>query len=369
MYNMAGLLTRIHHRATLEVKKTLLANRYYNWYVFSRQLSRAWEEEVKKHYQKRTEQTERGLNDLKHEEHGEKRKLVIAMCNGWVESGGLADRLKGIISTYLLCQEMGWDFRLHFIHPFALEDFLVPNTYDWRIDASEICYTTPDATPVTLEIGSDSRYQAKKQKEWLRQQIRQAEGKQVHVFTNAMFAYHDQYGDAFRRLFKPSASLAHAIDEQLKMLGQPYVSISARFLGVLGDFQDTTKVTALPKDKQQQLLETNLQKLEEIHLKHPNEKVLVNSDSKTFLSHAAQRPYVHTIPGQIIHLDVESPQGTSTYNTYEKTFLDFFMIAHADNIYRLKTRWMHASGFPYAASLVYGKAFHPLTFPLTPHHP
>ena len=351
---MANLWKRINRRASLEVTRGLLANRYYNWYVFSRQLSDDLTGKIQPHY-------------VQGNEKREKTDEVVVVHNGWTESGGLADRLRGIVSTYLLCKEMGREFRILFTHPFPLEMFLVPNTYDWRIKEKDVIFDWQQATPLCLEIGSESRWQTKRQKAFLRKGIEAAEGKQVHIYTNALFAYFEGFGQAFQELFRPSERLQAAIDRELQTLGKGYVSVSARFMGVFGDFKDTMEGGLLPGDKQELLLSSCIKKLEQIHAKHPEVKMLVNSDSTTFLNRARQFPYVYTIPGHILHLDVT--EGTKNdeqlYQTYEKTFLDFFMIAHAAEVYRLQGKWMRsATGFPFAASLLYGKPFHKAKFSL-----
>lgn len=358
---MANPFRRAYKRLRFETKRCLLANRYYNWYVFSRELTRIWDEKLQKHYPVKEEQL--GAN-AQHKK--EERKLVITICNGWIENGGWADRLKGILSTYMLCQEMGADFRVHFVHPFNLDRFLAPNTYDWYIKETEIHYSQPAATPVALEIGADSPYQAKKQKQWLKERIERAQGTQVHVYTNAMFSYLGDYSKAFHELFRPTDELQKAIDNQIQVLGDKYVSVSARFLGALGDFQDTTQGEQLPDKEKERLIDACIKQIEHIHSIHPTQKILVNSDSHTFLSYADKLPYTYIVAGNILHFDTSRNDiaEEKIYQTYEKTFLDFFLIANASDIYRLKTRWMHSSGFPYAASLINHRRFHSIKFQL-----
>lgn len=344
---MTNLGRRICRRASIEADKLLKGNRYHNWYVFTKQLSDELEGQILPHY---TSAGEEGASE------GEE---VVVVHNGWTESGGLADRLRGIVSTYLLCKELGRKFRILFTHPFPLELFLVPNAYDWRISKEAVKFSLQQAKPVCLEVGSESRWQAHKQKAFIQRGIEAAEGKQVHIYTNALFAYYEGFGKAFQELFKPSERLQATINKERKTLGEGYVSVSARFMGALGDFTDTTVGDALPEDKKHLLLKACMAQLEQIHQQHPQVRLLVNSDSTTFLAQASQYPFVYTIPGRILHLDV--PDGKqdeeSLYQTYEKTLLDFFMIAHADVVYRLQGQWMRASGFPYAASLVYEKPF------------
>ncbi len=360
MYDMTSLPKRIHQGITRRVTRRLYPNQYYNWYVFSQQLTRALKQQVAPHYPTVMSHfaTEKSTDNV--------GKTVVSIHNGWTESGGLADRLKGIVSTYQLCQEMHIPFRIHFTHPFPLESFLVPNTYDWRISPSHLCYTQPQTLPVCLEIGSESLWQQRRQKQYLQHAFQKAKGTQIHVYTNAAFACSNEFGKSFHELFKPSERLQAAIDHQLDLIGQPYVSVSARFLGILGDFTDTMPTAVLPLNQQQQLIEACLHQIETIRQAHPHATILVNSDSTTFLQRASQLPYTYTIPGQILHLDVKADDKSqeTVFETYEKTLLDFFMISHAQTVYRLTGPGMHCSGFPYIASQVGGNTFRPITFTL-----
>ena len=360
---MTTFLKNIHKGITRKVTRWLYLNRYYNWYVFSRHLTLALKQQVMPHYPIDTEShSATKVNSAPMETD----KTVIAIHNGWTESGGLADRLKGIVSTYQLCQEMHLPFRIHFTHPFPLELFLVPNTYDWHISPSSLCYTQPQTIPVCLEIGSESLWQQQQQKHFLQCAFQKTESTQIHVYTNAVFACSKGFGKAFHELFKPSERLQASINHQLNLIGQLYVSVSTRFLGALGDFIDTMPTATLPPCRQQQLIDACLQKIETIRQAHPHATILVNSDSTTFLKHARQLSYTYIISGQILHLDVkaneENPKGA--FETYEKTLLDFFMISHAQTVYRLTGPGMHNSGFPYVAALVGGKPFHSITLNL-----
>lgn len=351
---ITNLWNRIGRRASFETDRILKSNRYYNWYVFCRRLSNEMEQTIMPHYT----------------QEGNHEKVcgseVVVIHNGWTESGGLADRLRGIVSTFLLCKEIGRDFRIMFTHPFPLEMFLQPNTYDWRIHEENVRFSLSQASPVFLEIGSESRWQSIEQKKFLRKHITEACEKQVHVYTNALFAYHENFSEVFHELFKPSERLQHSIDRELTTLGKDYVSVSARFVGALGDFDDTVDVDVLPTDKKEWLLNVCMTEIEKIHTMHPEATLLVNSDSNTFLQRAQQLPYVHIISGTIIHLDVTKNKTEEVYETYEKTFLDFFMIANAKCIYRLTGKWVRPSGFPYAASLINGRPFHSIDFTFQP---
>ena len=58
----------------------------------------------------------------------ENNKTAIVMFDGKMAAGGLCDRLRGVISVYQTCKEKNISFKLNFVHPFNLQEFLVPNT-------------------------------------------------------------------------------------------------------------------------------------------------------------------------------------------------------------------------------------------------
>lgn len=345
---MGNVLVRTHHFIKRNVQRALLANRYYNWYVFSRSLSRKWKEEMNLHY------AQRGNRAL------DSSKTVVFLCNGFVENGGWADRLKGILSTYLVCKEQDIPFRLLFTYPFQLSDYLVPNTYDWRIFPEDVVFEHPYSDILTLEIGEESDYQAKKQHELLSEQIAQSKACQIHVCTNAHFCYQADFAALFNELFRPSENLLSSIEKQKELLGEDYISLSGRFINSLGDFIDTQQGEPLPPPLKQQLINACIDQIEDLHDQYPDKRILINSDSITFLSAVQELDYTYVIPGKVLHLDT-APTDAS-YQLYEKTFLDYFMIAHASAVYRLETQWMHSSGFPYSAAKIYDKPFHSIQF-------
>ena len=76
------------------------------------------------------------------------RKQVICMFDGRTDHYGMTDRLRGIVSAYAVSKEMGYDFRIYFITPFQLEDYLQPNLFDWTIRPEDISYHPADSMAV-----------------------------------------------------------------------------------------------------------------------------------------------------------------------------------------------------------------------------
>ena len=104
MYDMTSLLKKIHKGITRRVTKRLYPNRYYNWYVFSRQLTHALKQQVLPHYPTSLSTLSSTSSSTMPDSAAERTtdhtdQTVVAIHNGWTESGGLADRLKGIVST------------------------------------------------------------------------------------------------------------------------------------------------------------------------------------------------------------------------------------------------------------------------------
>ena len=259
-----------------------------------------------------------------------------------------------------MCKQLDIKFRLVFNNPFELKEYLEPNNYNWLEDNLNLRYDIPKDNILILDATQDSPYQKMKQKKWLQRLLSKRNG-QIHVYTNAAFSYDYGYHELFHELFKPTDRLQSAIDKQLSAIDSRYISISCRFLNLLGDFNETHGYdNHLPEEEKETILSSVLMQVEKLHLKHPDCKILCNSDSVTFLKRVLQFDYTYVIPGEVTHIDAKGSHGD--YHKYEKTFLDFFMIANADHIYLLKTGQMFKSGYPYAASKLYNKPFDTISF-------
>ena len=287
-------------------------------------------------------------------------KRAICVYDGKIKNGGLADRLRGIVSVYEVCKEQNIDFKILFTAPFRLSEYLVPNNVDWNIKEHELNYNTTiiDICYIDTQTGSD--YEAKRQKQWFRREFKKRY-KEFHVRTNALFSYDGDYPTLFNELFKPSPKLQSSIEKHKKILGTSYISTSFRFMNLLNDFNETVELhSKLTKEEQNELIAKNIEQLQLLHNKFPNKRILVNSDSTTFLQTAAKLDYVYVIPGNITHIDGKNKE--NEYKAYEKTFLDFFMIVNAEKIYLMRTGQMYNSGYPFAASKIYNKPFEKIEF-------
>lgn len=291
------------------------------------------------------------------------RKTVVAMYDGRRRHGGLADRLRSIATVYAYCRENGLDFRLHFTAPFRLEEYLLPNRYDWRIADDELCYNRRDARPVYIgaargDFERDKRFQRKMVRKFLALPY-----KQLHVYTS-MYYEEERFGELFDELFRPAPALQRAVDEATATLagGGMFVSVSTRFRELLGDFRERRDRPAqgLPDAEQEALIARCCARIERIRAQHPEAaSVLVTSDSARFLERAARLEGVRVLPGRIAHMDVADG---SQAEVHAKTFLDFLVLSRAAELYLLVTGGMYAGNFAKRAAQLGGRPYHEVRF-------
>ncbi len=287
------------------------------------------------------------------------RKMIVCMFDGRTDHYGMTDRLRGIVSSYYICKELGYDFRIHFVNPFQLENYLAPNLVDWRIDPDLLCYNTQDAT--VMYCGSNGTHvEPFFQKRWFRKCFR-ASCKQVHVYTNAHLLPHGkQFGALFNELFRPTEKVENAVRQTTGMLTNVYYTISLRFQRLLGDFVERDGVDITPEE-QEKLMERCVRKIEELHQQLDNGKrIVLMSDSMRFLSYATERLYyVCYVPGKVLHIDFcdSTPDEVNI-----KLFADIFIISRAERAYLLQTGKMYNSGFPRRAAQVGNVPFRHIRF-------
>lgn len=276
------------------------------------------------------------------------KPFVVSMFCGNTASGGLIDRLRGAVSVFLSCQETHRDFKLHFTHPFPLTDYLVPADYDWRVNAEEVSFDPRQTEIVVCDSQAGTLWEERHQRRYIENKLKHHPDRQIHCYTNAPYCYKLGFADAFRQLFKPAPTLSRHIDEVKAAIGGSYITVSARFCNLLDDFNEEVYGEPLGHDEREALLDRCLSQLRLLKERHTEERIVVCSDSTTFLRRASETCGAYSVPGNVSHIGNDSPHD---YAYYEKTFLDFFVISQAAHVYLLLAEGMHRSGFPYAAAL------------------
>lgn len=287
------------------------------------------------------------------------KPMLVFMADGRIAQGGIADRLRGILTLFDFCLENGLDFRLFHTHPFDMEDYLIPGEYDWRVSQSELSMNSNDAKAFVLNTpkhGMDDR-EAGFQHRVFKKMFLGKRYKQIHVYTIFDYA-EDRFPELFRKLFRFSPRLQEELNRAAETLGNDYISVSCRFLESLGDFEEPMPMTEpLPEDAQEALIESCLQKIRELHI--PGQNVLVTADSMKFLKRAEELDFVKVIPGKVAHLSVA---GSERSESDMKTFVDFFTIAKARKSYLLLGGPMYNGNFAKRASQIGGHPYEVIRF-------
>ena len=279
------------------------------------------------------------------------RAVVFMALNETTFSGGLSDRLRGIVSVYAECKRQGRPFRIVF-EPLHLEDYLASNEYDWRIWEDEIDWDLAKSYPcVLLTYHNDphNRWQHFVQSTVLRSYFRK-HCHQLHVFTN-MIPSDEGYQTLFHELFRPTDDLQQLIGYHLEKLGGKgnYISCTFRFRQLLGDFKEGGDT--LPVEQREAYIERCIETVKKLHKQYGDKNILVTADSSTFLSELKEKslPYVYVMPGKVVHLGFTSDASKAVYM---KSFLDMYMISYADTVYLVRDKLMYHSGFPLRAALL-----------------
>lgn len=286
-------------------------------------------------------------------------KKVVFMCDATSASGGLVDRLRAIVSIYKTCRDLNLELRILFTEPFNLNEYLQPNKVQWETDAEELNYNLKTTDICFISTPTREKWLADMQEQWFKKEFKK-NYHEFHVISNTSYSYNYDFATLFSELFKPSPHLQSLINTQKRIIGNNYISVSCRFRDLLGDFNETCPLNLnLSIKEKEELIIKNVKQIEILHNKFPDKKILVNSDSTRFLNAAKEKEYTYVIPGEIGHIDSKEVNHTEIH---DKTFTDFFMIAHAEHIYLLQTGLMFESGFPWAASLIYNRPYTRIEF-------
>ena len=287
-------------------------------------------------------------------------KLVVCMVDGRMHHGGLCDRLRGIVSVWSVCRAMNIGFKVFFRYPFSLEEYLMPNAFDWTISDSELCYNSLDAFP--LFCGTNGTHVEQGfQRMWFVKNFKK-DVKQIHVYTNAHLEKGSGFMPLFNELFKPSPILQQTVDNVISNIGKPFIAVTARFQQLLGDFKEGDgEFDVLPPDEQSLLMERSLKAVENIYMSQKNRlPILLTADSERFLDYATGRlPYVHRVPGNLVHMDFAS---SMAHEAQLKSFADLLALSYAERVFLIKTGKMYNSGFPRIGALIGGKPFKLIRF-------
>ena len=283
-----------------------------------------------------------------------KQPAFVFMVDGMTFHGGMCDRFKGIISLYAYCKYHAIPFRIRYVYPFKLEDYLSPAAYDWTLRPHE--YTDNPIYCRILYMRGEHLARRLLKLRSTRRQIHYYSNRDCLTQINKAFAEDNKgydWGNLFKELFKPTPILNLHIELIKKELGENYYAAVFRFQDLLGDFHEYHYNPLGDPKKAEQLIAQCLDALEKLKSSHKNIPWLVTSDSKTFLQRVTAIKGVHIIPGTLIHMDgAKKDIHKASSDAYLKSFVDFYMLTQAKKIYRIGTSYMYPSEFPVYAAKV-----------------
>jgi len=290
------------------------------------------------------------LNKDKENTSLQKEKLAIYMVlKETTFSGGLSDRFRAMTSIYAECKRQHIPFKINF-GTLNLIDYLVPNQYDWTIEEKDICFDTNSVYPCTLltyHSNLKNPIQRWSQNTILKHYLKK-NYQQIHIYSN-MVAEDGQYGKLFHELFKPSELLQQQLNLRLQEIGgkQTYIAMVFRFRQLLGDFKEGGET--LPEKERKAYIKRCIETVQQQHQKNSDCKILVTSDSSTFLQAVQEQPYVYIIPGKVVHIGFSFDADKMTYM---KSFIDYYMLSYAKKVILVRDKKMYHSGFALRAALL-----------------
>lgn len=280
--------------------------------------------------------------------------MVVCALDSDVYNCGFADRLRGILSGYAYAKINNLPFKIIHKNPYLLEDYLKPNSFDWtNKNGVRINFWLSDIIVSLNDLQTANKL------------FKHKTNKPLYLFTNnnLLLLINQHYGtdyhfsELFNELFRPSDILDFELSKCFKKLGRDYISISFRFLDLLGDSFEGNP-NSLPEWEKEDLITKCIAKINEIQKKEPSTpKILVTADSMVFLQRIKGLNDIYVIPGQTGHSGFK---GSS--DIMMKTFLDFIVISQAKKVYLVKGPGMYQSHFASSAAQIQDRPFEIISF-------
>lgn len=281
----------------------------------------------------------------------DKKRFICYYKSGSPDCPGLADRLKALVTGYVLATENGYPFYIYHDLGFQLRDYLLPAEVDWSLEESSI----------SLGLNRISCIWFAAEMLNLNPRVKEYH---LHcagdITENLEGELKDKYdfGRTFHKLFRPSPHLSQLLEKARHECGiaeNEYIAVHIRFL----DFFETvesTRDTAFTRhatpEEQAAMIESIHRTVEQIHEQCGGRPIVLFSDSTTFL--AAKHPsYVRILPGQVGHIYVHA----DNQSVIDKAFTDMFIIAGAAHVYNIVGPGTYKSGYSYMGARIGCKPF------------
>lgn len=272
------------------------------------------------------------------------KNRYVYISEPYMKHSGLFDKLKGIVSIYALSKIHNTDYYIHFLSPFSLNRYLVPNICKWEIN--DIRFNFPSTQLVIANSILKSPLWKK----------RKGETHFSYTFDvlediKEQFGVYYDWGDLYVELFKPSDYLLGCISLYKNKIGGEYIAIHFRMVNLLGDQTELNMdFKTLPYDERQRLMNDCLDIVYRLKTASGVDHVLVLTDSNFFSEYVkSMASDIYMVPGMIKHVgNTESLDDSDIL----KVFIDYYLISQARVVYSIVGRGLYKSAFPeYAAKI------------------
>ena len=266
--------------------------------------------------------------------------------------GGFFDRMKGIMSIYALSKVRHRRFIIYFVHPFNLEEYLVPNRYAWN--SKDISFDYPYSKPVVgyFEFLYPWRIMMNRIGE-----VHYYFGYNILDRINARYNANFDWSALYHELFKPAPFLQKEISALKSKFGSNYLSVHVRFLNLLGDDNENeSRYKTLPEEKRNKLIIKVKNATIGLHKKY-NIPLLLSTDSNVFLDAMRSENFILTVPGVSRHIDNEEQESQQKKRENIKLFLDYYMLAEGQQVISIIGYGLYQSDFPRYSAIIGGKPF------------
>ncbi|XP_046357048.2 uncharacterized protein LOC124135651 [Haliotis rufescens] len=281
-------------------------------------------------------------------------KYIIYDCN--YVCGGLADRQKGIITSYLVSQMLKRNFGLSMKRPCEFSNFVIPNLVEWRVEKTKL-------------KGRSHETKRSINSRWLGQEMKHKSLETMYdkdvtfymgnidyvpsLMQNPLFStvkwaqnksHHDIYRIAFSQLFRFSPNTQSKFDSfnaKEERASKTLICAHLRMGKSNTIPSDDAKKSRPDLDSLVLFLQKQIQFADSCRL-----FIATDSDEARVVLKRAFPEHFLEIEGQIVHID--QPHGGAVCSGMEKAILDEYILSTCDTLI------MSRSGFSRMAAVVRG---------------
>ena len=278
-------------------------------------------------------------------------KGIISMQDQFFTSGGLVDRIKGIISGYWLATQMNLDFH---VYVKDLNDPILSILHQKNVnviqDKTKLSFSKNTSGPVVWYNAKPGNWEVAKRKI--------VKKKQVHLYCNMDLLFLMNYlGNERRRSWSEAFNTVFDISKHVCLTSSlesqsTFIGVHLRFIGLLGDFRDL-RLQSLTEFEKNKMIAWCKNEIEKISDRHDN-PVIVVADSPEFLSELKSDVEKKNVPYKYI-IDSTAIGHTALDESkivFNRAVSDFHSLSKCKKVYQLRYGKMHNSDFSRYAAMV-----------------